>query len=219
MKNCISKAKPCTHNIQEHALVQWSQAWLIALSVHDLRLLVNILPTLLTLQLILMPWLCGNLKATDTFCKINKKMSKVNIYNDLQGRWRYASPLYWSLSHCSFKSKNTKEEWTVMYILAFPSKCQSLSRIWLFATPQTVCSPPGFSVHGILQARILSGLPFPSPRDLPDPGIKPMSSVLQADSSPSEPPEKPGKGLGKVHSHLRFPIPKATLSGQGRCHG
>lgn len=37
----------------------------------------------LTLQLILMPWLCGNLKATDTFCKINKKMSKVNIYNDL----------------------------------------------------------------------------------------------------------------------------------------
>ena len=29
-------------------------------------------------------------------------MSKVNIYNDLQGRWRYASPLYWSLSHCSF---------------------------------------------------------------------------------------------------------------------
>ena len=39
-----------------------------------------------------------------------------------------------------------------------------------------------------------SGLPFPPPGDLPNPGIKPASSVspaLQADSLPSEPPEKP----------------------------
>jgi len=35
-----------------------------------------------------------------------------------------------------------------------------------------------------------SGLPFPSPRDLPDPGIKPVSPALQADSLPSKPPEK-----------------------------
>ena len=33
-------------------------------------------------------------------------------------------------------------------------------------------SPPGSSVHGILQARILEQLPLPSPGDLPDPGIK-----------------------------------------------
>ena len=33
------------------------------------------------------------------------------------------------------------------------------------------CSPPGSSVRGILQARILEGLPFPSPGDLPNPGI------------------------------------------------
>ena len=44
------------------------------------------------------------------------------------------------------------------------------------------CSLPGSSVHGIFQARILSGLPFPSPGDLTDPGIKPRSSALQADS-------------------------------------
>ena len=37
------------------------------------------------------------------------------------------------------------------------------------------CSPPGSSVHGILQARILSGSPFPVPGDLPNPGIKPSS--------------------------------------------
>ena len=36
------------------------------------------------------------------------------------------------------------------------------------------------------------GLPFPSPGDLPDPGIKPRSSALQADSLPSEPPGKVG---------------------------
>jgi len=34
-------------------------------------------------------------------------------------------------------------------------------------------------------------LPFPSPGDLPDPGIEPASSELQADSLPSEPPGKP----------------------------
>ena len=36
-----------------------------------------------------------------------------------------------------------------------------------------------------------SGLPFPSPGDLPDPGIEPKSPALQADSLPPEPPGKP----------------------------
>ena len=36
-----------------------------------------------------------------------------------------------------------------------------------------------------------SGLPFPSPGDLPDPGTEPGSSALQADSLPTEPPGKP----------------------------
>ena len=36
-----------------------------------------------------------------------------------------------------------------------------------------------------------SGLPFPSPGDLPNPGTEPGSPALQADSSPSEPPGKP----------------------------
>ena len=47
------------------------------------------------------------------------------------------------------------------------------------------CSPPGSSVHRILQ-EYWSELPFPSPGDLPDPGIKPRSLALQADSLPSE---------------------------------
>ena len=48
------------------------------------------------------------------------------------------------------------------------------------------CSPPGSSVYEIFQARILSGLPFPSPGDLPDPGIEPGFPALQADSLPTE---------------------------------
>ena len=48
------------------------------------------------------------------------------------------------------------------------------------------CSPPGSSIHGISQARIPSGLPFPSAGDLPDPGIEPQSPTLQADSLPFE---------------------------------
>ena len=60
----------------------------------------------------------------------------------------------------------------------------------------TDCSPPGSSVHGILQARILewTGLPYPLPEDLPDPGIKPTSPaspILQANSLPLAPPGKP----------------------------
>ena len=39
-----------------------------------------------------------------------------------------------------------------------------------------------------------SGLPFPSPGDLPDPGIEPRSLTLQADSLP---PEPPGKSYGR----------------------
>jgi len=41
-------------------------------------------------------------------------------------------------------------------------------------------SLPASSVHGILQARILEWLPFPSPGDLPDPGIEPTSLMSPA---------------------------------------
>ena len=55
-------------------------------------------------------------------------------------------------------------------------------------------SPPRSSVHRILQARILEWVAVPFSRDLPDPGIKPRSPALQANSLPSEPP---GKGEKK----------------------
>ena len=60
------------------------------------------------------------------------------------------------------------------------------------------CSPPGSSVHGILQARCRSGLPCPFPGDLPSPGIEPASPVspaLQVDSLPAEPSGKANHGV------------------------
>ena len=55
----------------------------------------------------------------------------------------------------------------------------------------TLCAPMDYTVHGILQARILEWVAFPSPGDLPNPGIKARSPALQADSLPAEPQGKP----------------------------
>ena len=67
--------------------------------------------------------------------------------------------------------------------------CQSLSRIQLFATPWTVDQQATLSM-GFSRQEQWSGLPFPSPGDLPNTGIEPRSPALQADSLPSEPTGK-----------------------------
>ena len=62
----------------------------------------------------------------------------------------------------------------------------------------SICSSPCSSIHGIFQARILSGLPFPPPGDLPNLGIKsksPVSPALQADYSPTQPSGEPGENV------------------------
>ena len=46
---------------------------------------------------------------------------------------------------------------------------------------------------GFSRQECCSGLPFPPPGDLPNPGIDPRSPALQVDSSPSEPPGKPSR--------------------------
>ena len=68
-------------------------------------------------------------------------------------------------------------------------KVKSLSRVRLFATPWTVAYQGPQSMEFSRQ-EYWSGLPFPSPGDLPDPEIKPGSPTLQADALPSEPPGK-----------------------------
>ena len=63
----------------------------------------------------------------------------------------------------------------------------------------TLCDPVDYTVHGILQARMLEWVAFPSPRDLPNPGIEPRSQALQANSLPAEPRGKPkNTGVGSL---------------------
>ena len=71
-----------------------------------------------------------------------------------------------------------------------------LSRVRLFATPWTVAYQAPLSM-GFSRQEYWSGVPFPSPGDLPDPGIKPGSPAFQADALISEPPGKPG-GLNDI---------------------
>ena len=67
-------------------------------------------------------------------------------------------------------------------------KVKSLSHVQLFATPWTVAyQAPQVTVHGVFRQEYWSVLPFPSPEDLPDPGIESESPALQADALPSEP--------------------------------
>ena len=68
-------------------------------------------------------------------------------------------------------------------------KVKSLSRVRLFATPWTIAYQAPQSM-GFSRQECWSGLPFPSPGYLPDPGIEPASPALQADALPSEPPGK-----------------------------
>ena len=65
-----------------------------------------------------------------------------------------------------------------------------LSHVQLFATPWTVAYQAPLSM-GFSRQEYWSGLPFPSPGDLPNPGIEPRPPALQADALPSEPPGKP----------------------------
>ena len=60
--------------------------------------------------------------------------------------------------------------------------------------PWTVAyqAPPSM---GFSRQEYWNGLPFPSPEDLPDPGIEPGSPALQADALPSEPPGKPKRNV------------------------
>ena len=67
------------------------------------------------------------------------------------------------------------------------SSVQLLSCVQLFATPWTLVPQAPLST-GLSRQEYWSGLPFPSPEDLPNPGTEPRSPALQTDSLLSEPP-------------------------------
>ena len=71
---------------------------------------------------------------------------------------------------------------------------QSTYTITLFVMPRTVAHQAPLSM-GFSRQEYWSELPFPSPEDLPDPGIEPRSPALQADSLLTDPQGKP-KNIG-----------------------
>ena len=86
------------------------------------------------------------------------------------------------------------------------------SHVRFFATPWTVCSPPGSSVHEFSKQEFWSGRLGPSPGDLTDPGIEPTPPALQVDSSPFE---RPGNShvWGRALICLSWPTLTRTVSG------
>ena len=98
-------------------------------------------------------------------------------------------------------SRRVRHDWTTelnwtdpgkldSMLLTAKVKVKSLSPVWLFGAPWTVAYQALLSM-GFSSQEYWSGLPFPSPGDLPNPGIEPWSPALQTDALPSEPPGKP----------------------------
>ena len=92
--------------------------------------------------------------------------------------------------------------------LCFPFKNRHAAAAKSLQSFPTMCDPidgslPGSSAHGISRQEYWSGLPYPPSGDLPNPGIKLWSPVLQADSLPlshqGSPLEQAYKQINKIH--------------------
>ena len=96
------------------------------------------------------------------------------------------------LQNITILNNKTLEKYFVFhtYKMQEKVKVKSLSRVQLFTTPWTVVYQAS-QFMGFSRQEYWSGLPLPSPGDLPDPGIEPWSPTLQADTLPSEPQGKP----------------------------
>ena len=77
-------------------------------------------------------------------------------------------------------------------------------------------SPPGYSVHGILQARIPEWVAMSFPRGSSHPGIEPRSPTLKADPLPSEPPGKPKSTILQFKKNSKI-LRSWKIDGHGSC--
>ena len=104
--------------------------------------------------------------------------SRKNIYTNVQGNIMQDS-----------------QKWKVKVLVAqvCPTLCDPVG-----------CSPAGSFIHGLPRQEYWSGLPFPAPEDLPDPGVKPGPPPFQADSLPCEPPAKSSPQVGPTQMTLNW---------------
>ena len=111
-----------------------------------------------------------------------------------------------------------------MILFSFHGYAKLLQSCLTLCNP-TDCHLPGSSVHGILLARIFSGLPVPSSRDLPTPEIEPVDLVVKNLVANAEDIGDTGSisGSGRslqegtaTHSNiLAWIIPQSSLEGYG----
>ena len=114
----------------------------------------------------------------------------------------------WGWSSCRFLAESVSCSYGPCLFVP-----KSLSHVRLFATPWTVAYQALPSM-GFSRQEYWSVLPFPSPGDLPNPGIEPGSPALQADALPSEPPGKPesqpGASINPLVDMLHSPLHSQT---------
>ena len=96
--------------------------------------------------------------------------------------------LFLILEMFTFSALNTTSA-VGFLVVTLHCEVKSLSGVRLFATPWTVAYQASPSM-GFSRQDYWSGLPFPSPGDLPNPGIEPGSPALEAGTLTSEPPGK-----------------------------
>ena len=104
------------------------------------------------------------------------------------GRHSVNASLFLLVKTCCVTLSRSFVVWGLCYVMP-RLKGQLLSHVQLFGTPWTGARQAPLSM-GFPRQEYWSGLPFPSPGDLPDPGMEPESPELQADSLPSEPAGK-----------------------------
>ena len=152
--------------------------------------------------------LCGSEKCS--IARSRNKTVQTKILHDISMLWFSVNIvsigekdiIYWEVSKYDFVKfllekqllkaisfLNSSYSSLFPFILSW-SEVKSLSRVRIFSTPWTIAyqAPPSMRFS---RQEYWSGLPFPSPGDLSDPGIEPGCPALQADTLTSEPPGKP----------------------------
>ena len=140
------------------------------------------------------------------------KWNKISTGNGTWKRWVRSLDNYLPAHKWYYWAKTVISElWKLIEGIQW---IESLSRVWLFATPWPVAHQASLSM-GFSRQEYWSVLPFLYPGDLPDPGIEPMSSELQVDSLQSEPP---GKSSRKATETQLKTVRVYTISSQGCSH-
>ena len=109
-----------------------------------------------------------------------------------KGKATHSSILAWRIPWTTQTtgSQRVRHNWaTFTFTFHWSVKVKLLSHVQLFGNPWTIAYQPPPSI-GFSRQEYWNGLPFPSPGDLPNPGIDPGSLALQTDALPSEPPGK-----------------------------